>query len=276
MKVKGLEFSILIVGHISCDKNWNIALHDFASKSKPNLSATFWEQPFVSILIKHPDVGYFLFDTGCSLLDLELRTPYQQETFAVRVKRDEFIDKQLEKAGLSVNDISAIVLSHLHWDHADGVTFFKGTKAIQHVYSTTVELQDALVYTHGGPEFNEEDQIFRKHMLDLPDIRYHLIDKDTEIFPGVHVITLEGHTRGCMGMMLELEGGTYIFPGDAIYTPANFGPPARAPGIVKDTAAFFRCAEKVRKLQKKFDATIVYSHDPEIIDKFKLAPYFYI
>jgi glyoxylase-like metal-dependent hydrolase (beta-lactamase superfamily II) len=275
MKVKGLEFSIFIVAHISNDKSWNIALSEFATKSNPNPTNIFWELPIVSVLVRHPEAGNFLFDTGFNLWDAENRTSYQQEAFPIRVSREEFIDQQLSKVGLGVADIDGILLSHLHWDHADGMTFFTGHKAIQNVYTQTIEAADALIYSHGGPDYIEYDPLFRKSVLDLPDIKYHFVDEDTEIFPGIHLITLEGHTRGCLGMVLECEGGTYIFPGDAIYTPENLGPPAKAPGIVKDTAAFFRCVEKVTELQKKTNAKIIYPHDNTIEQNWKLAPYFY-
>jgi glyoxylase-like metal-dependent hydrolase (beta-lactamase superfamily II) len=76
-------------------------------------------------------------------------------------------------------------------------------------------------------------------------------------------------------MVLECENGTYIFPGDAIYTPENLGPPAMAPGIVKDTAAFFRAAEKVQKLKEKTNAKVIFPHDAYLLDSWKTAPHFY-
>ncbi len=251
MKVKGLSFSIFVVAHIYNDKSWNIALSQYATKSNPNPPNVFWRLPIVSVLVKHPEAGNFLYDTGFNLWDMDNRTDYQKEAFPIEVTREEFIDKQLAKAGLGVGDIDGIFLSHLHWDHADGIAFFEGHKAIRNVYTQTQEAWDALLYSHGGPDYLDFDPLYRKSVLDIPDLQYKLIDEDTEVFPGIHLITLEGHTRGCLGMVLECEGGTYIFPGDAIYTPENFGPPAKAPGIVKDTAAFFRCAEKVRKIQQK-------------------------
>jgi glyoxylase-like metal-dependent hydrolase (beta-lactamase superfamily II) len=275
MSIKGLKFSLFIVSHIWNDKLWNIALSTYATKSDPNPRHVFWKLPMVSTLIQHPDAGNFLFDVGINTWDMKNRTPYQQEAFPIQVSRDELIDMQLPKAGLTVDDIDAILLSHLHWDHADGMSFFTGHKAIRNVFTSRIEAEDALIYSHGGPEFVEYDPLFRKSVLDLPDIRYHFIDVDTEVFPGVHIITLAGHTRGSLGMILECEENTYIFPGDALYCDENLGPPAKAPGIVKDTAAFYRSAEKVQRLKEKYNAIMVYPHDSTMEDHWELAPHWY-
>ncbi len=272
MKVKGLEFTIFVVAHIWNDKAWNIALPYYATKSNPNPENVFWKLPIVSILVKHPEAGNYLFDTGFNLWDWENRTPYQQEAFPIEAKREEFIDQQLSKVGMTVDDIDGLLMSHMHWDHADGIAFFTGHKAIQNVYVNRTELADALIYSHGGPEYVDYDPLFRKSVLDLPDLRYKFVNEDTEIFPGVTLVMLEGHTRGCFGMLLECEENNYFFPGDAIYCPENFGPPAKAPGIVRDTAAFYRCAEKALKIQQEYNAIMVYPHDAYMEETWELAP----
>lgn len=275
MKVKGLEFSIFVVGHLYNDKLWNIAMSQYATKSNPNPTNVFWRVPIVSVLVKHPDAGNLLFDTGFNLWDWENRSDFQKEAFPIEIEREEFIDRQLGRVGLGVEDIDGILMSHLHWDHADGIAFFDGCKAIENVYVQTQEAWDALLYSHGGPKFVEHDPLYRKSVLDIPGLKYKLIDEDTEVFPGVHLFTLAGHTRGCLGMLLECEGGAYIFPGDAIYTAENYGPPVKAPGTVQDMVAYYNCVDKVRKLEKQYNAQIIFPHDNQLEEQWKLAPHFY-
>ncbi|MCL2000589.1 MAG: N-acyl homoserine lactonase family protein [Planctomycetes bacterium] len=275
MKVRGLSFSVFTIGHIHNDKSWNVALSQFATKSNPNPANIFWRVPIVCALVKHPEAGNFLFDTGYNLWDWESRTDYQKETFPIEIEREEFIDRQLGKVGLGVQDIDGIFLSHLHWDHANGLAFFEGQKAIKNVYVRTQEAWDALLNTHGGPDYVEVDPLYSKAVLDIPGMKYKLIDQDTEVFPGIHLFTLEGHTRGCLGMLLECECGATIFTGDAIYSEENYGPPVKVPGIVKDTVAYFRCVEKVRKLQEQYSAKLIFPHDVTLEEKWKLAPHFY-
>ena len=102
------------------------------------------------------------------------------------------------------------------------------------------------------------------------------MEEDFELAPGVELVTLPGHTPGVLGMMVHLrKSGTLIFPQDAVYTRRNYGPPARASGIVFDSVAFFESIEKVRRLAKKHDARVMFSHDMEFFDGMKRAPEWY-
>lgn len=273
--MKGLEFAVLDIAHIWSDKCWNVAMNTIATKSNPNPKHEFAWAPIMSILVKHPDAGYLLFDTGFSETNVRTRTPFQLEHFHLEAETICYVDQRLEELGLTVNDISGIILSHLHWDHADGLELFCGTTAIKNVYVQKTELKEALLYTHGAGPKNPGDPIYSKRILDMDEIEYQFIDEDTEIFPGIKLLTVGGHTEGGLVMVLELESGTYIFTGDAICTAKNFGPPPAYPGIVKDTVGFLKCVEKVRKVQKKTNAKMIYSHDPDEFEKLKKAPYFY-
>ncbi len=273
--MKGIEFTILDIARIWSDKSWNVAMNTVATLSDPNPKHEFARAPCMSILIKHPDAGLFLFDTGFTATNVATRTPFQLEHFHLEPESIHFVDERLKELGYSVNDIDGIILSHLHWDHADGLELFQGTKAIKNVYVQKKELTEGLLYTHGAGPKDPGDPIYSKRILDMDEIEYHFVNKDTEIFPGMTLLTVTGHTQGGLVLVLELENDTFIFTGDAIVTAANFGPPARLPGIIADSLGFFESVEKVREWQIKKNATMVYSHDPQNFESLKKAPYFY-
>jgi glyoxylase-like metal-dependent hydrolase (beta-lactamase superfamily II) len=59
-----------------------------------------------------------------------------QELFAItRYDDGHHLDNAIQAAGYGLDDIKAIVLSHLHLDHAGGLEFFRG--------------RDVPVYVHG-------------------------------------------------------------------------------------------------------------------------------
>ena len=180
--MKGLEFAVLDIAHIWSDKCWNVAMNTIATKSNPNPKHEFAWAPIMSILVKHPDAGYLLFDTGFSETNVRTRTPFQLEHFHLEAETICYVDQRLEELGLTVNDISGIILSHLHWDHADGLELFCGTTAIKNVYVQKTELKEALLYTHGAGPKNPGDPIYSKRILDMDEIEYQFIDEDTEIF----------------------------------------------------------------------------------------------
>jgi len=56
----------------------------------------------------------------------------------------------------------------------------------------------------------------------------------------------------------------------------NYGPPVNTPGLVYDSLGFINSVEKVRKLQKKYNAKVVFGHDYEQFwSETKLSPDFY-
>ena len=106
--------------------------------------------------------------------------------------------------------------------------------------------------------------------------RCHLVENDREFARGVKLITLPGHSYGVLGLVVETKNdGVLIFPSDAIYTKANYGPPAKLPGIVYDTLSFFESIEKARRLAAKHNAKVMFPHDMEFFKTLKLAPQCY-
>lgn len=71
------------------------------------------------------------------------------------------------------------------------------------------------------------------------------------------------------------KDGTIILPQDCVYTQEVYGPPAKASGLLYDSIEFFKSIEKLRKLQKKYNAKIVFAHDYEFFKTLKTVPEYY-
>jgi N-acyl homoserine lactone hydrolase len=112
--------------------------------------------------------------------------------------------------------------------------------------------------------------------LDIPADKLHFVDRDIRLSDGIELISLPGHTPGILGLIVHLKDeGTLIFPSDALYTRENYGPPTKMSGIVYDSVAFRDSIERIRALQKKYDAKIMFSHDLPVFKSFKIAPEYY-
>lgn len=277
MKVKGLEFSILRYGYIYNDLAWNVALPNPASQSDPAPKATMGKFPCTVVLIKHPDAGYLLYDVGDypQELDSAPRPTHWDEFFWQDTKREDYLDEHLKKGGLTLDDIDGIILSHMHCDHANGIKFFPGKKAADNVWVSGADFKHACAVTLQQDNERDTSSAYWRSIVTTPGIAYHYIDEDQELFPGVHLVLLKGHTPGTLGLLLELEGGNYLFPSDACGSRLNYGPPARMPGIVYDTLGYGECVEKLYKLQKQYDATLVFSHDLAADEECRHYPEFY-
>lgn len=235
-------------GHLECDANWMVAMSVVGTKGDPHPPAQWINIPVYAVLIDHPD-GKILFDTGCSpqsRCDDQAQFPYYHED-------RQTLTKQLELAGTRPDEIQTVVLSHLHFDHAGNIDLFKHAR-----------------FVLSRKEFDSVKP------ANLAEQNCRFVDSDQEIARGVKLITLPGHTAGLLGLMVELRrDGVQIFPSDAIYTRANFGPPAKSSGIVHDSLSFFASIEKVRKLAEQHHAKILFPHDMEFFHTLRRAPQWY-
>ena len=116
---------------------------------------------------------------------------------------------------------------------------------------------------------------WKPEFQNLEGIGYRLLKEDTKLADDVELFIQRGHTPGVVGMMLHAKSGTYIFTSDGIYSSRNFGPPLHLPGLCYDPVGYAKSVEKVADLKKKYNATIIFSHDVEDIDEWNKIPYFY-
>ncbi len=272
--MKGIEFTILPLGYLEHDESISYAGKNVGTVENKHPQAVWERVPVMAVLFKHPTAGYILYDTGhCPGDEADRLSPAMRRNIYFDVKREDFIDYRLSQVGLKPEDIDMLILSHSHHDHNGGLGFFSYTKAGKRVITYEADYMNALKETH--QYYDKEDYVFIRENMHFPGISYELIKGDQEIVEGIEAIELPGHTPAVLGLLVHLEKEVVIFPSDAVYTSKNYGPPSIAPGIIYDSLGFQRSVDKLRSLERKHHAKIIFAHDLEQFETLKKCPYFY-
>ncbi len=128
-------------------------------------------------------------------------------------------NEPLKVYGIKREEITHVVLTHLHFDHAGGSTEYAGDRLV-------ISYPDAVFYVQ-KKEFedamnpNERTRAsYRKENFEplYNEGKLVLVDGDTEILPGIKLIHTGGHTEGHQFVLIESKGEKAIYFGDIVPT----------------------------------------------------------
>ncbi|HYX05527.1 MAG TPA: MBL fold metallo-hydrolase [Bacteroidales bacterium] len=133
------------------------------------------------------------------------------------------LDKSLAKHGYTKDDITDMVITHLHSDHCGGGI----RRTAEGKYETA--FRNATYYVSRSqwewsldPNDREGDSFLKENILPIQESgQLQLIDHDTTLFPGFSVRLYDGHTMGQMIPFIEYEGKTIVFVSDLFPSVAH-------------------------------------------------------
>lgn len=134
----------------------------------------------------------------------------------------------LASVGVTPDEIDALVLSHLHFDHAGGATVDPGEgagpdgKAVPAFPNATLYVQASELAHARSP--NERDRASYRPEDWEPWARagrLETIEGEREIRPGVRVVPLPGHNTGMQAVRIDSAGSTAFYFADALPTTAH-------------------------------------------------------
>ena len=270
--LKGLKTYILHLGDGNLDSNYMVRDDTCASTEFPEEKHRWDRHPYVAVLIDHPECGWILYDTGPS------RTPKEDWTDSMlyrcipELPEETSMENQLKLAGVAPKDIKHVVMSHLHMDHFGNAKLFADTADF---YVAKREMEEAalMILQKPDPEWAAQFWYLRSEVFQTVK-SWTYIDHEYELFPGIDVILLPGHTACVLGLLIHNENQPVLVVGDAINNIRNYN--GMPPGPQFDSVGWRASVQKVHELQRKYNAQLVFGHDAnQFYNELKLAPAYY-
>ncbi|ALE73058.1 N-acyl homoserine lactone hydrolase [Pseudonocardia sp. Ae168_Ps1] len=261
-----IKVTILPTGTMHADLTWLlIDPGRMATQQQPDKQRDWIEVPTHVVYVEHPNGQKLMWDAGVPR-DWETRWAPSGlgQFFPVdAATEDDWLDSRLKQLNLEPNDIDYLVLSHLHLDHAANAKFWE--KADTKIIVDEAEKEGAFSFDGHNKGAHIKS--------DYDTLQLDTISEDTELLPGVTLLRTPGHTWGTMSLQVDLaDSGTMIFASDSLYLKESYGPPPIAAGIVYDTVAWFNSVDKIRAIQERTDATVVFGHDANQIKELRTGP----
>ncbi|GGX87817.1 MBL fold metallo-hydrolase [Pseudoduganella dura] len=181
--------------------------------------------PALCGLLRHPQRGWILFDTGYSSHFQDATQPFPERlyrwTTPFTLPREEVLAAQLQRLGIAPGDITHVVMSHLHGDHIAGVRDFPAARLI--AMRAEVQAMDARSrfgnLVHGTlPALLPAD--FRQRVAYADDAAQVALPPELAPFEhgfdlfgdgSVLAVPLPGHSRGQIGIVFRKECDRLVF-----------------------------------------------------------------
>lgn len=172
------------------------------------------------------------------------------------------ITESLNTLGYTLDDITDVVLTHLHFDHCGFATQVnKEGKAVPTFLNAKYWLSRKQWENYLLPNRLEKDSIFAENIFPVFDAnQLFFIEEDTLIYNGFNLRLFDGHSEGQLVPYIDTKDGIYTFPGDLIPTACHVSLEWIS---AYDISAITSLKEKERFLHdaEEGNYTIIYCHD---------------
>jgi glyoxylase-like metal-dependent hydrolase (beta-lactamase superfamily II) len=221
-----------------------------ASRRKLDIAMTFW-------VLKGPEGRTVLVDAGF----------YRPRLLKERAGIADYTrpDKALGRLGISPEEVTDVVVTHMHWDHADGVDLFPKARV-------WIQKDEFTYYTREAEQpVGKDARLELNYASALVKLnsqgRVRLVDGDArEILPGVTVYTGGRHTFASQYVGVNTKAGRMVIASDNLYLYENLDkhvPIAQTFDAKSNLAA----QDRMKQLAAS-PRLIIPGHDPEVFVRF--------
>ena len=227
--------------------------------------------PVQAFLVEHPGAGPMLIDTGFHpsvAVDPKANLGRLLTTMSLRdieMAPEQAVPAQLRELGIDPASVGAVVMTHLHADHASAISEFPQATFV--LSSAEWEFASSKGQSQGYRR-RQFDHAFDYRTLDF-DGRdadsFSAFGRGFDLFGdgSVRLVFTPGHTPGHLSVVLRVERGEALVAADAIYLERTLHE-RHLPYAVEDEHLFRRSLREIELYARETpDALIIPGHDIE-------------
>ena len=224
--------------------------------------------PIYVLIIEHAE-GVFIIDAGeiAAVNNKDyfkssgfIANWFDKSQFRFSVQREDEIDQQLQKRNINKERINAIVLTHLHFDHTDGIRYFPNTK----IMVNQAEWQKPF-----GDLPKLYPSWFKPELIELNE-QFDVFDKAFYVTKSRDIILVEtpGHTYHHCSLIIKTDEAVIFFAADICYTQEQLLS-NKFPGNNTNNTTAQSTYEKVKLFAKNNKVVFIPSHDATASERLK-------
>ncbi|MCS7073116.1 MAG: MBL fold metallo-hydrolase [Bacteroidia bacterium] len=174
------------------------------------------------------------------------------------------LDSSLQQLGFSREDITDVILTHLHFDHCGGSTEWNPTqeKFVIAFPKARFWIQESQFNWALFPNAREKASYFPENLEPIRSSgQLKLIQGSTEIVPNMELVIVNGHTEGMMCPLITVGERKLLYAADLFPTYGHLPLPYV---MGYDTRPLLSLEERKPWLERcvKEKITLFYEHDP--------------
>ena len=175
------------------------------------------------------------------------------------------LERSLARHGLVPGDISVVVLTHLHFDHAGGATRLdRHGRPVPRFPNARHVVQRDEWHDATHPNRRTRGSYRPDDFLPLEAAGLlELVDGDADLLPGIRLVRTGGHTRGHQIVLVEHEGGTTVYLADLVPTSTHVNVPYIM-GFDLQPLVTMEKKEELLGLAAREEWTCCFEHDPDL------------